>query len=918
LGLHLKSLSDKNYIYHNNFISNSKQAIDNGSSNNWNNSQQEGNYWSDYTGLDNGAAGRIKGDGIGDTKLKHLNLDNYPFIKISGWLYPGTPILYDPGDVNSDGSYEISWDQNVRTVGYILEEDISDTFNTPTEIYNGTDLSFQIIKKSNGTYYYRLIAFNEKNYGSWSSTEDIIIDWLPDTPRNFSVVSNPHGNILNLSWDLNLIDTKEYILEFKNETIINWQQLDTISHPISTYNHTGLDDGVKYDYRIQARDHRNQISNFSIIISGMPQDIIPPAAPSGLNVVSKTKDSITLKWNSNKENDLNGYSLFRSVTNYPSNYWGESIGTIPKGTQEFTDTGLDEEMTYYYVIKAFDEIPNYSLFSNVASDTTLDGTPPKPPNGLKISEQTLNSLTLSWEPNPEEDLVGYYISKSQSFTGNFTQINQKPITEIQYIDSGLEEGTIYYYKLKAVDDFDLKSDYSETIIGKTLIDPYPPEINNTISSVTILEDGYDDKSVNLHYLFKDNNKDPLVFWCNGNIKINVTIFQSNGTVILKPEHDWSGEEIIRFYASDNIVQETVNFAVTVFVEPVNDPPGPVEIISPDEDITIAHGTYFEFIANCTDPDLLYGDRLTFIWTSDISGELGTGKTLKEIKLEKGKHEITVTVADSNGMEASNIVQVLVLQIDLTKDNDGDGIPNGWELENKLNINDPTDAMKDYDSDGLTNLEEYKKDTDPRNLDTDGDKYNDKEDSYPLDETRWKKESTNKRNEDSDLFNLIVGIATIIVILIVVILIIFMLMKKKKKEPEEKSRVQIEPKIQQEVRLSLVQMSQTPIQPSEAQIQQPPTKIQESIPQQEIIQESSTESQPQPFEIKQKQFSQSQQNIKPQPIPVVKKPQVQPQAQIQPKVQSEQPKLRICPICGFSLKYYQQNNKYYCHKCQKYQ
>ena len=54
------------------------------------------------------------------------------------------------------------------------------------------------------------------------------------------------------------------------------------------------------------------------------------------------------------------------------------------------------------------------------------------------------------------------------------------------------------------------------------------------------------------------------------------------------------------------------------------------------------------------------------------------------------------------------------------DSDGDGIPDDAEIAMGLNPNNPTDALLDLDHDGLTNLEEYRAGTDPRNRDTDGD------------------------------------------------------------------------------------------------------------------------------------------------------------------------------------------------------
>ncbi|HUP14388.1 MAG TPA: hypothetical protein VM187_19330, partial [Niastella sp.] len=41
-----------------------------------------------------------------------------------------------------------------------------------------------------------------------------------------------------------------------------------------------------------------------------------------------------------------------------------------------------------------------------------------------------------------------------------------------------------------------------------------------------------------------------------------------------------------------------------------------------------------------------------------------------------------------------------------KDKDNDGMPDSWETAHKLNPNDATDAVKDRDGDGYTNIEEY--------------------------------------------------------------------------------------------------------------------------------------------------------------------------------------------------------------------
>jgi len=63
---------------------------------------------------------------------------------------------------------------------------------------------------------------------------------------------------------------------------------------------------------------------------------------------------------------------------------------------------------------------------------------------------------------------------------------------------------------------------------------------------------------------------------------------------------------------------------------------------------------------------------------------------------------------------------LRLQVVLSGDSDGDGIPDDVEVSLGLDPNDPVDALLDPDGDGLTNGDEVAYGTDPNDPDTDGD------------------------------------------------------------------------------------------------------------------------------------------------------------------------------------------------------
>jgi hypothetical protein len=100
-----------------------------------------------------------------------------------GWTctLPSPPALTDPGTNDTDGNYTVSWSSVSSATNYTLEEDTSSSFSSPTTVYSGSETSKEITGKSDGTYYYRVMACNECGCSDWSNIENINIDTIPPT-----------------------------------------------------------------------------------------------------------------------------------------------------------------------------------------------------------------------------------------------------------------------------------------------------------------------------------------------------------------------------------------------------------------------------------------------------------------------------------------------------------------------------------------------------------------------------------------------------------------------------------------------------------------------------------------------------------------------------------------------------------------
>ena len=161
-----------------------------------------------------------------------------------------------------------------------------------------------------------------------------------------------------------------------------------------------------------------------------------PAAPTNL-LATVGNAQVGLSWSGSA--GATSYNIERSTTN------GGPYTTVGSpATTSYTDTGLSNGTTYYYVVAAVNSVGT-SGNSNQASATPAGATAPTAPSNL-VATGGNTQVTLSWSGSA--GATSYNVQRSTTSGGAYTTVANPNTTD--YTDTGLSNGTTYYYVVAAV------------------------------------------------------------------------------------------------------------------------------------------------------------------------------------------------------------------------------------------------------------------------------------------------------------------------------------------------------------------------------------------------------------------------------------------------------------------------------------
>lgn len=158
--------------------------------------------------------------------------------------------------------------------------------------------------------------------------------------------------------------------------------------------------------------------------------------------------------------DANGGSV---GTTYKTITRNQAYGTLPVPTKDsyrflgwYTGRTGGDKINSSTIFTSYSDIVLYARWLRIPIQVT----------GLKISNNTSNSIKLSWDN--QNDVSGYEILRKNSSNDNFILVNT--VNTNSYTDTGLSSGTDYYYQVRAyvVNGAEiLYGSYSSTAIAST-------------------------------------------------------------------------------------------------------------------------------------------------------------------------------------------------------------------------------------------------------------------------------------------------------------------------------------------------------------------------------------------------------------------------------------------------------------------
>jgi len=303
------------------------------------------------------------------------------------------------------------------------------------------------------------------------------------------------------------------------------------------------------------------LSSMRFISSAYIMPITVPVKPIGLVATVLSKNSISLTWTDNSDNEAS-FIIQRSLN---GTTWTE-VGTVNENITSYIDNGLNPSTSYQYRIIARNAFGN-SLPSTKKTATTLPEVPVAP-SDLIVEVMSQSVMQLSWTDNANnEDGYVVQISLNGSTWANIATISTPNVNS--YISTGLTSGTKYFYRIYAYNTGGNSEYIIESATTLPSIPVAPSGLSATVSGLNITLNWLDNANNEDGYKLERSLYGSKTFQEIGMLSSNVTTYEDTDLP--------SGTEYEYRVRAYNIAGNST-YSNTIQVTTMNAPDAPLEFV----------------------------------------------------------------------------------------------------------------------------------------------------------------------------------------------------------------------------------------------------------------------------------------------------------------------------------------------------
>ncbi len=239
---------------------------------------------------------------------------------------------------------------------------------------------------------------------------------------------------VSLTWNASSSATSYNV---KRSTTSGGPYTKVASPTATSYTDTGLTNNTPYYYVVTAVNSAGESAASSQATATPSAPVTVPAVPTNLQATAGNTQ-ISLTWTAST--GATSYNVKRSTTS------GGPYTKIASPTSpSYTDTGLTNGTPYYYVVTAVNSSGESAASSQATATPSAPATVPAVPTNLQATAGN-TQISLTWTAST--GATSYNVKRSTTSGGPYTKVSSP--TSPSYIDTGLTNGTPYYYVVTAV------------------------------------------------------------------------------------------------------------------------------------------------------------------------------------------------------------------------------------------------------------------------------------------------------------------------------------------------------------------------------------------------------------------------------------------------------------------------------------